>query len=217
MTNKPYLLPEDFSQCFRAAEPPSVAIISDYADPSIIKEKIAVGGYGVVYKVIPLPLPGPAKSLGLLPTPVAYKSVKIKEKGIRFLMEVSIMCTYRHPSLVHALHVEVVESEGEYTKLRIYQELAKCDMRKYIEIGEYRSSEDKLRTHFLEVCSGIRFLHINKIIHGDIKSKNVLIYPVHGHDTVKLCDFDCSTIATNLKRENRVNCLERLNTMLRRS
>lgn len=177
----------------------NVAIISNHLNTSITKEKIAVGGYGAVYKVT-------SQESVIRQRSLAYKSVKIKEKGIRFLMEVSIMCTYRHPSLVHALHVEIIEKEGEYIKLRIYQELAKCDMRKYIEDGKYRFcvNTEKLRTHFLEVCSGIRFLHINNIIHGDIKSKNVLIYPVNGQeDIVKICDFDCSTIATKLKKEHR--------------
>ena len=131
------------------------------------------GGYGIVY----------AKD------GVAVKSLEITDCGIRSLLEVSIMSTYKHEAIVSALSVAIEDG-----KLLIYQEIADCDLKTYIdERGGYRdiSNSELLLKHFSTICAGIRVLHSANIIHGDLKPRNVLVYS----SEVKLCDFGCSVIA----------------------
>lgn len=133
------------------------------------------GGYGTVYQ-----------RNGL-----AVKVVRITDRGVQSLMELSIMSTYKHSAIAPALKVEVVDNQ-----LLIYQELANCDLKAYIAAGKYRDvPSDNILRHFSMICSGTQALQIASIIHGDIKPQNVLVYYSEEGDIVKLCDFGCSAIA----------------------
>ena len=118
---------------------------------------------------------------------LAVKCIKSKDlsavSGIPSLIEASIMSTIHHPYLSKALKIHSTPE-----KLYIIQELAISDLR------VYRLNHFPPETTMIEwihmIAQAIACLHKYDIIHGDIKSSNILIFP---DQRIKLTDFTLST------------------------
>lgn len=120
---------------------------------------------------------------------LAVKCIKTKDFGIPSLIEASIMSTIHHPYLTKALKIHATSD-----KLYIIQELAISDLKVY-QSNYPLSDEIKLKWIYM-ISQAISCLHKYDIIHGDIKSSNILVYP---DNNVKLTDF---TLSTNVKWVN---------------
>lgn len=103
-------------------------------------------------------------------------------------MEVSIMHTLRkipHPNIV--MMMDFFEDEDFY-----YVEMALhgtgMDLFDYIELTPYMT-EDEIRAIFLQICNAVHHLHINKIVHRDIKDENVIL---DQKGKIQLIDFGSS-------------------------
>ena len=59
-----------------------------------------------------------------------------------------------------------------------------------INLKEYIEKEKFNKTIFFKICDGIEFLHKNNILHGDLKSSNIIIKD----SKIKIIDFDSSKI-----------------------
>lgn len=103
----------------------------------------------------------------------ATKVIESDSHGVPCLMEISMMATYAHACLVNATGV-YVQSKMAY----LMQDLASED------VSKWRANQnvdvldpDKTREIMHSVTAGLEYLHMNNIIHGDIKAGNVLIFP----------------------------------------
>lgn len=132
-----------------------------------IKERIGIGSYGSVFKC-----------LNEYGETLAVKVIKKPS-----LFEAAIMSTIYSPYLNRAMKIQILNN-----KMYIVQELAICDIKSYKD--QYVISNDLMVKWIYEISRGIQYLHRENIIHGDIKSSNVLLYP---GDRVKLSDFTLST------------------------
>lgn len=120
---------------------------------------------------------------------LAVKCIKNKDFGIPSLIEASIMSVIQHPNLTKALKIH---STSE--KLYIIQELAISDLRIYRQNNIIPN--DIIIRWIHMIGQGLQCLHRNNLIHGDIKSSNVLVYQ---DNTVKISDF---TLSTDIKWKN---------------
>ena len=113
----------------------------------------------------------------------AVKCIKSKKYGIPCLFEANLMSVLNHPCITKALKIESTPE-----KLYIFQDLAVSDLK------VYRSNNDLslgLMTKWIDMIGqGIKYLHDNNIIHGDIKASNVLVF---NKSKIKITDFTLST------------------------
>eukprot|EP00953_Heterococcus_sp_UTEX-ZZ885_P020331 11383-Heterococcus_DN1.PRE.1 len=117
----------------------------------------------------------------------------VKETGLHKLQrEIAIMKKLIHPNIVRL--IEVIDDEGgdcgylvmEYVSGGAVMEFD--EVRKAYVFGPTRGSMPKQRAAsiFVDVLAGLHFLHINGVIHRDIKPDNILIAK---DGTAKLADF----------------------------
>lgn len=137
-----------------------------------IKEKIGKGGYGIVYKGV--------NEIG---KEIAVKCVNIDKKGIECLNEPIIMSIIEHPNINKIDKIKISSN-----KLYMIQELAISDL--YIWRKYNQPTINQIQEWFYGLIHAINFLHKNNIIHGDIKSTNILLY---NDNKIKLTDFTFST------------------------
>lgn len=116
----------------------------------------------------------------------AIKCCKIESEGIPNILETSIMSSFYHPHINRAIRIHASD-----TRLYIIQDVAKMDMSQHTkrEKGNYKPNIDELRQWCYNLSQAVETLHNENIIHGDIKSGNVLLY---NDNSVKLTDFTLS-------------------------
>lgn len=150
--------------------------------PSNIKliKQIGKGSYGTIYKA----MDENTKKI------VAVKYIRSDSKGLECLLEASIMSSIKHPYINHANNIY-----SQNNNLIIVQELAETDLFEYCrpDYGSKNRQHKGLPTKTLkkwgwQLSQALYCLHKEKIIHGDIKSLNVLIFG----ENIKLCDFTLS-------------------------
>lgn len=139
----------------------------------VIGKKLGEGSYGSIYRV-----DGPVEN-------VAVKVISTDFNGIRCLLEASIMATYRYKYLNNSSRVESTVSETF-----IYQDEALCDLECTIRTEKLSSETVRLWSH--SIIQAVTVLHMEGIIHCDIKPSNILVY---ADGNVKLTDYTLSVIA----------------------
>ena len=155
-------------------------------------EKLGEGSYGIVYR---------ARYCGM---DVAYKEYKvdclIDESSIvvikdDFSRQASLISKLRHPNIV--LNYGVV---NRFPDLGIVSELMQMSVRSLLRQAETKALKItwKLVVRIAKDCAaGMQYLHMNDIIHRDIKAENLLM--TEGFMT-KVSDFDLTRYKTcNLK------------------
>lgn len=114
---------------------------------------------------------------------IAVKCCDIERNGIPNLMEANIMASMTHPYLNRALRINASDE-----KLYILQDLARCDLAQYTrrDKGNHRPSIEELRRWCFCLAHAVSALHMEGIIHADIKASNVLLYE---DGSVRLTDY----------------------------
>lgn len=149
--------------------------------PYLFRSRLGNGGFGTVYRATD----NNKKSF-------AIKVITSNDRGIPCLTEASIMATYKHPHLNQAIDFIVVEDT-----LYIVQEEALCDLHEWIRNKSLlqRGSEDNYY-QTLDICyqigQALSFLHREDIIHGDVKTSNILVCGSLVDPIFKLTDFNLS-------------------------
>ncbi|CAD7704574.1 unnamed protein product [Ostreobium quekettii] len=147
-------------------------------------EKIGEGGCGQVFK-------GCWKNV-----PVAIKMLRsdlTPESRAEFLSEVQLHIQLSHPNVVRCL--------GAMASNGIVMELASTDLEKfYWRQGDEWDWLKKLQL-MLNACSGLQHLHNNKVVHGDIKTANFLVFdsPLEEGVVVKISDFGLAATKTGTR------------------
>lgn len=118
-------------------------------------------------------------------------TLKGSSEMAKFDNEINILRKLEHPHLI------------KYFDSFLYKDNKYCIVMEYADGGdlykkitEYKKEgklieEDKIWYWFLQTCSGLNYLHNNRIIHRDIKSQNVFLSK---KGEVKLGDFGISKI-----------------------
>lgn len=143
-----------------------------------ILEKLGEGGFGSVYKCV--------DTSGKC---YALKKIKSdKDRGVPCLFEASMMNSYKHPSLNSSIHVNA-SLEGLY----ILQDIAKYDLHGLITEHKKKGINDinVYKNILYRVAKGISFLHEKGLVHGDIKSRNILYY---SDNDIRISDFNLTTM-----------------------
>jgi serine/threonine protein kinase len=133
-------------------------------------QQIAQGAYGVVFKAI-----DDKNQI------IAVKNIPNNEEGLYCLLECSIMNSMIHPYINNAIDIQCDEKS-----INIIQNMADCDL--HSKCRKSQLSNKIVKKWIWMLCQAIYALHKENIIHGDIKSSNVLVF----NDIVKLCDFTLS-------------------------
>lgn len=107
----------------------------------------------------------------------------------RFEQEVHALCRLRHPHIVRLL--------GAYwdtTSLTLLMKpVAEYDMLSYLRLNSPRLPVAGVRPWFNCLVSGLRYIHDQQVIHGDIKPANILIKD----DRVFYTDFGLSKLMSD--------------------
>ena len=120
----------------------------------------------------------------------ATKVIESDNHGVPCLMEISMMATYSHECLVHAEGIYVQSKIAYLLQDLAFEDIAKWRSRQQKDVLDH----DNVREIIHSVTAGLEYLHMNNIIHGDIKAGNVLVFP--GSDSsrpvYKLGDYTLS-------------------------
>lgn len=133
------------------------------------KKIIGTGSYGTVFQI----------------KGIAVKKLDNQDNGI-VLNEPVIMKNSNNKFINKAIDIKVYPNA-----VYISQDLADSDLHKYLID---KALDQKTMNMWTEnIFSGLNYLHRNRIIHGDIKSQNILIFG----NQIKICDFSLSHFNSN--------------------
>lgn len=146
-----------------------------------ILDKIGRGGFASVHLC-----ESPDKQIYALKKIDGLKSFR-KYRGTPCLMEASILASYKHDNLASAICTGS-KPDGLY----MVMELAKCDLSGWRH--KNIPTEKLLRTISYQIIQALDFMRSEKLIHGDIKCSNILVYNEDVDNfQIRLSDFNLSS------------------------
>lgn len=98
--------------------------------------------------------------------------------------EIAVHKSLNHPNIVRLIdHLE--------DRVKIYLVLEYMEKGSLFDLirKKIKLSESEAFTIFIQVCTGLNYLHQNSLIHRDLKAENLLISQ---DDVIKICDFGWS-------------------------
>lgn len=130
------------------------------------------------------------------------KIIKIVNLERLNLLEIEILTKIDSIYISKAIKILI-----ENYKIKIYQYRADCDLSLWISINRknYFSIQKKIK-YIKQVINGVYDLSKKNILHGDIKTSNILVY----NDILKLNDFNRSI---KLQKNNQIKPLKKLYTL----
>jgi len=146
---------------------------------------IGSGSFGVVHL-------GINKSNGSL---FVVKSSKSQEGNQSIENETKILESLDSPYIVQCLGKYVSFGENGNPKTNLFIEyMAAGSLRNVTEKLGGKLHEQVIRLYTSEILKGLKYLHDNGIVHGDLKSQNVLLGSC---GNLKLADFGCAKQPTS--------------------
>ena len=155
-----------------------------------VGERLAGGSFGNVWEatvmttgtdgVVKVPFPDPD-----LDGPEACRKYSPPSKSVResFAREIQLLAAVQHPHIV-----KMLGATADMTCIVL--ELAKTDLYCLVKKLKLRTSIATFKEWSRQILGAVAFLHENSVMHRDLKSANVLVYP---NNAVKLCDFGLAT------------------------
>jgi serine/threonine-protein kinase len=169
------------SSVSRAAVLPSGTRVGDY----IIKDVIARGGFGVVYRSEHAGT-GEAVAVKVLHPELTVS----REAVLRFEREVQAIRRIEHPNVIHIREYGELRGGRPFFAMEL---LNGVDLEAYMRTCGRLSPEEALA--ILEpVCAALSAAHANSIIHRDFKASNVFMAEQNGQRRVVLLDFGVAKV-----------------------
>jgi NIMA (never in mitosis gene a)-related kinase len=158
-------------------------VIRDY----IIREKLGIGSYGVVYKVIKKT----DKQVCVLKQISLYSMTKPQIEEVK--NEANILA-----SINNSYIVKYYDSFVESNNLNIIMEYCDGgDLSNYLHIQNKTGknmNEDKIWKFFIQICLGITYIHKKNILHRDLKSLNIFLTR---DEKVRIGDLGVAKVLSN--------------------
>lgn len=155
--------------------------------PRIIKWKkgslIGQGVFGRVYQVLNV---DSGELLAVKNQKLSNESAKAERQLQNISREINILRPLSHPNIIRYFQVDYNEEENS---VDILMEYVPCGSMNFLLMKYKGLSETAVSNYTRQLLEGLRFLHLNSIIHRDLKSANVLITE---ESTLKITDFGCS-------------------------
>mmetsp|Transcript_26889 Transcript_26889/g.34501 ORF Transcript_26889/g.34501 Transcript_26889/m.34501 type:complete len:559 (-) Transcript_26889:303-1979(-) len=134
------------------------------------KHQVGEGTYGSVFV-------GADKITGEI---VALKRINTEEEENGFpitaIREVKILKALHHSNIVQLKEIVTSKDQGDIPKnVFMVFEYLEYDLTGIIESPEIKISQDHIKSWSKQLLSGVHYMHVNKIIHRDLKSSNLLI------------------------------------------
>lgn len=145
-----------------------------------VKEPIAEGGFGSVYRVEHVASKTPA-ALKVLHPELAQNAVAVQ----RFEREVEVVRSLRHPNMVEIFASGRLEDGCPYFVMEL---LIGVPLDTHIS-NNRRLPPDEILAILEPLCSALSFAHEQGVIHRDIKASNVFLTARDGKRRVVLLDF----------------------------
>jgi serine/threonine protein kinase len=144
-----------------------------------VKEVIARGGMGVVYKAYDK----------VMKRPVALKTILdlTDSKALKlFQKECQDLASLIHPNIVEIFDVGQLEDEGGAKPYLVMPLLPGVTLDKLIRASSSRLTVKRCIDIFCQTCRGLQAAHERGLIHRDLKPSNIFVME---DDSVKIIDF----------------------------
>ncbi|CAO3661870.1 unnamed protein product [Umbelopsis ramanniana] len=129
---------------------------------------------------------------------VAKKSLREQKIKTKFLAEINIHRSLKHPGIVR-FYSCFEDSQNAYLVLEVCENHTLARMLKQRQ----RLTESETRYYLIQLLDICRFMHDNKVIHRDIKANNILLdYKMDA----KLGDFGLAALLVNAEERKRTIC-----------
>jgi len=128
---------------------------------------------------------------------ICWKNTQIKFAIKKFnegskeeiINEIKIMRMASHPTIIKFYGVTKLQDESNYSLVLEYADGGTLEKHLRDNARTLIKWESQLK-FAKEITGAVLWLHVNKIIHGDLHPKNILIH----QNTLKLTDFGCSRL-----------------------
>ncbi|KAJ5756002.1 hypothetical protein N7533_005545 [Penicillium manginii] len=128
-----------------------------------------------------------------------------RARAMDFLREVHVLThepIRKHPNIVSLISFEWMFWPGEEPSLSPQLCLERSELGDLASFQRAHSLPYQWkRKIFLDIAHGLAALHDSGVVHGDIKSENVLIFEHEGVYQAKLCDFGFAVFLADIKKE----------------
>ncbi|KAI3389678.1 hypothetical protein SNEBB_008936 [Seison nebaliae] len=150
---------------------------------------IGRGAYGIVFKGIDLVSGHDVVALKQINIPMTEDG--IPTSTIREIGYLKYLNRYEHPNIVRLMDVINTPQLNDYITLTLVFEYVPQDLASYLKQRTHPLSELELLSLTKQLLNGVSFLHMNRMIHRDIKPQNIL---VTNEGLLKIADFGLARI-----------------------
>jgi serine/threonine protein kinase len=170
------------------APPPTDALVGRVVNGKYkIRELIAVGGMGKVYRAEQMPL-GRDVALKVLHVEGATSQDDTQFQK-RFSREASILAKLQHPNIVTVFDYGQIEGEKTARFFISMEFLSGETLGRRIDSLGGLTADETIRVAY-PIARGLTEAHAQGVIHRDLKPSNVILVPSRdGEDVVKIVDF----------------------------
>ena len=144
-----------------------------------LKEVLAKGGMGVVYRAID----------GVMRRPVAIKTLLdiTDSLGLQlFQKECEVLASMTHPNIIEIYDVGQFEDEGVSRPYLVMPLLPGATLDKLIRASSQRLTVGRSIDIVCQACRGLQAAHEKGLVHRDIKPSNLFVLE---DDSIKIIDF----------------------------
>ncbi|KAH3679947.1 hypothetical protein WICMUC_000690 [Wickerhamomyces mucosus] len=174
-------------------QPFKVSFLKASRDSTIYERVVQVGEgtYGKVYK---------AKNI-VTGAFVALKRLRMESEREGFpitaMREIRLLQSFNHPNVVPLLEIMV-----ENKQIYMIFDYADHDLTGILSNPDLTLTDGNRKFFFRQLCEGLNYLHIKKVIHRDIKGSNLLI---DKKGVLKIADFGLARKLRNVKSYDYTN------------